>query len=151
MPALLNVFINDLGTALEGVLSKFADNIKLWEAVDILEGEEALQRDLDKLEGGAVTKHTKLIKSNCGILHLERGNPGYTCWKGEVTLKSSHAERHLGLLIDGLSMSAQATRKASCILACINHAIASLLKEVTVLVYAAVVQPHLEYCVQFSA
>lgn len=105
VPVLFYVFMNDLDTGL-GILTKFADDTKLWEAVDFLEGKKALQRDLDKLEGWAIIKYMKIFKSNCEILHLERGNPSCTCRVGDVTLKSSHAEMDLGLLIDsGLRMS----------------------------------------------
>lgn len=48
---LLKMFINNLDAGSEGVLSKFA-NTRLGGAIDSLEGREALQRDLDKLEMG---------------------------------------------------------------------------------------------------
>ena len=72
---------------------------------------------------------------------------------GVERLESSPAERDLGVWVDGkLNMSQQcapAAKSANHVLGCIKHSTASRLKEVTVPLYTALVQPHLEYCVQF--
>jgi len=49
-PALFNVILSDLDAGLECTCSKFTDDTKLESAVDSLEGQEVLQRDLDRLE-----------------------------------------------------------------------------------------------------
>ena len=49
-PALFSVFVSDMHSGIECTLGKFANDTKLCGAVDILEGRNGIQRDLDVLE-----------------------------------------------------------------------------------------------------
>ncbi|GAB0209302.1 triadin [Grus japonensis] len=121
--ALFNIFVSDMDSGIECTLCKFADDTKLCGAIDMLEGRDAVQRDLDRLER-----------------------------LGEEWIESSPEEKDLGVLIDEkLNMTQQCTlaaQKANRVLGCIKRGVTSRSREVILPLYSALVRPHLEYCIQ---
>jgi len=49
-PVLFKTLLGDMGSGIECMFSKLADDTKLCGAVNVLEGRDAIQRDLDGLE-----------------------------------------------------------------------------------------------------
>ena len=47
---LFNIFVRDMDSEIECILSRFADDTRMSKVVDTLEGRGAIQKDLDRLE-----------------------------------------------------------------------------------------------------
>ncbi|PKU41465.1 rna-directed dna polymerase from mobile element jockey-like [Limosa lapponica baueri] len=112
-PTLFNIFISDLDDWIKCTLMKFADDTKLSGEVDTSERRATPQEDLDRLEEWANKNLMNFNKDKYNILHLGKHNPGVQHRLGFTWLKSSSAERDLGVLVDNkLNMSEQSAAAA---------------------------------------
>jgi len=125
---LFNVFVGGMGSGIQCTLSKFADDTKLCGVVDVLEGRDAIQRALERLEKWAHVNLMKFNKAKHSVLQLGWGNLKCEYSLGGEWIERSPEENDLGVLVNKkLNMTRQCVftaQKANCILDCIKSSMA---------------------------
>ncbi|KAJ7402037.1 hypothetical protein BTVI_89956 [Pitangus sulphuratus] len=90
-------------------------------------------------------------KGKVGVLHLEKQKPLCLFRLGTDLLESSSVERDLGVLVHSKTFMIQqcdpVAKKTNYILVCMRNSVASMLSEVILPLYSALVEQHLEYSV----
>jgi len=76
------------------------DDTKLSSVAGMLEGRDAIQRDLDRLEEWALANLVRFNKAKGKALLLAQGNPQHQHRLGDERTESSPEEKNLGVPVD---------------------------------------------------
>ncbi len=159
-PLLFVIFINDLPEQVDSLLYLFADDAKMFQNIVGAHSETLLQNDLLKIQQWTESWMLKLNLQKCK--HLTIGNA-----KGRnvnyflkdkmsyYTLENVDNEKDLGVIMDSKlgfdNHINEKINKANGIIAVIKYNFKYIDAECLLLLYKALVRPHLEYAVRVWA
>ncbi|GAB0175605.1 cAMP-dependent protein kinase inhibitor alpha [Grus japonensis] len=109
----------------ECTLSKFADDTRLCGVVDTLEGRDAMQKDLDRLERWAHVNCMKFNKAMCKVLRMGQGNPKHNYILGVGNGLRAALRRRTWEKLNMTQQRVLAAQKANHILGCIKRSMIS--------------------------
>jgi len=150
-PLLFPLFINDLDTVVEGVVTvkKFADDTKLGKEVKTDKDREQLQETLDNLFGWAQKWGMQFNIEKCKIMHMGRSNPCFEYTMNGRKLQETTEEKDIGVKINSnlkpATQCAAAAKTAMGVLSQITRAFHYRDRHVFMGLYKQYVRPHLEF------
>ncbi|PKU40306.1 rna-directed dna polymerase from mobile element jockey-like [Limosa lapponica baueri] len=89
---LLNIFLGEMGSGTECILSKFADDTKLCGTID--------KSVLDRRERWTCANLMKFNQAKCKVPHLGLGNSKDKYWWGGEQIESCPAKKNSGVMGD---------------------------------------------------
>lgn len=72
VPVLFNIFAGNMKSGIQYTLSKFADDSKICDFINMLKGSDVIHSNLDRFDKWACEN---LKKAKCNVLHVGWGNP----------------------------------------------------------------------------
>jgi hypothetical protein len=155
-PILFVIYINNLPEVVEGCeVYLFADDTKVFRSIFREEDCETLQTDIDHMFNWTEKSLLKFHPDKCGVMRIGKtklADRSYTMGLDKHKLKAISEEKDIGVIIDDKltfekHMSAK-INKANSIMGIIRRTYAYLDEESFLLLYKALVRPHMEYANQ---
>ena len=153
-PLLFTMYVSDIPDVLQNFVSMFADDTKLYQAVDVQTNSNNLQNDIDQLQAWAQSMQMRFHPEKCKAMHMGPANPRckyqMTSTSNELhTLQVVEEEKDLGVIVDcQLKFSTHIqtqVNKANRVLGAIKHTFLALDRTAFINLYKSLVRPHLEY------
>ena len=153
-PLLFVIYINDLPENVKSDVYMFADDTKIFRTIKTSEDNTKLQRDLEKLQTWSENWQLKFHPHKCKVMTVGKAqNYSYRYHmkeeEKEVNLHHVEFEKDIGLVVDRkLNFEkhiSEKVNKANSIVGLIRRTYEYLDEESFLLLYKALVRPHIEY------
>lgn len=148
-PSLFLIFINDLPDIINSLCALFADDTKVFAAVERPEEVLSLQEDLNKLFEWTQEWQLPFNQDKCKVIHYGRNNPEAIYKIGDARVTAVEEEKDLGVIFDPkLTFSRHhdvAIAKANSRIGLIKRSFRHIDKSTFTHLYKALVRPIVEY------
>ena len=153
-PLLFIMYVTDIPDALQNYVSMFADDTKIYQAIDVQTNSNNLQNDIERLQSWAQLMQMRFHPEKCKVMHMGPTNPKreyqMTMTGDQIhTLQAVEEEKDLGVVIDHqlkFSTHIQAqVNKANRVLGALKHTFTALDRMAFLNLYKSLIRPHLEY------
>ena len=151
-PILFLVYINDLPDVVSNYIKLFADDTKIYSAIDNINSQENLQEDINNMSDWSSTWQLKFNEAKCK--HLNLGPPTENSYEIQTnnnltTITTTDKEKDLGVIIDkNLNFKEHIyiqISKANRTLGIIRRTFRNMNREMFLQLYKSLVRPNLEY------
>ena len=147
-PLLFTIFINDLDDDVRNPLLKFADDTKLWGAVDSVEGIMRLQNDLDIISNWSKENLMPFNVSKCKVMHIGSRNTRASYSIMNQKNSETKDEKDLGVFFTETFKPSlycnKACKAANKIIGLIRRSVENKSKEGMLTLYKTLVRPVLD-------
>ena len=154
-PLLFVLYINDLPEAITCLSKLYADDTKIYQAVNNAKDAEIFQENIKQLWNWSIEWQLHFHPDKCHILHLGKANieKSYYMGAGDMSphthLKSTDEEKDLGVVVDNqLKFSSHCDKivnTANKLLGIMRRAFSFLDRTTFSLVYKGIIRPVIEY------
>jgi hypothetical protein len=148
-PELFKIYVNDLPKALNNKCLFYADDVKIWAAVNSIEEADHLQESLDRLYQWSLDWLLPINKDKCVVLSMGKNQSPGTYHIGGYLLRQTDQEKDLGMIVSSdLKTKLETTRKiasATRMLHSIRRGFSCLNEHSFKQLFVSIVRPILEY------
>ena len=135
---------------MQGLLSLFADDTKLYSTIRNKSDQLAMQESLDALSKWTVDWKMQFNVSKCAVMHIGHNNPRTEYMLAGEKIKTTQMEKDVGVIIQDNLKFDQHCRKiaTTCnrIIGQIRRSFTNKSPELMVMLFKTYILPHVDYC-----